>query len=276
MKNFTIIIMMIIFGLISNTTFAQGYSFTLISNGDYSFTISAIPDFDSSAFEPITQSYGFTIVLPDGITITPNDYFPAGTSAIVTPVDGAHSIITDADPSMADNDLFVITTDTAGRKFAAHDVGDVIPLVNFTVNGMPTTGEISMLDNDSTLANAPALAGALDSFVQVDMIDDGTVTFTNGFLGLTGTTSVSFATLGIEDVELADNVISVYPNPASEVIHITSDINLSKVELYDILGKRVWQSPQTDLIKVDHLNSGVYLLKIYSDKGQMAKKIVIE
>ena len=273
MKNSTkFLLSLAIFGLTSTMLKAQDYAFTLINNGNYSFTIAAIPNFDSGTFQPITQSYGFVIVLPDGVTITADSYLPAGTNGTATFINGAD--VVSYDPEMADNDLYLITTDTAGRRFPTHTSGQIIPMVTLTVNGMPTIGEIRILDNNSTLAKAPALLGSLDSFIQVDVIDNGTFLFANEFSGLTGTVFYNFGTLGVLENELTDNAVSVYPNPASEVIHISSTTELTKIELYDVLGKRVLTTNKPQEIKIDHLKSGIYLLKIYASKGQMTKKII--
>ena len=271
MKNSTIFAILItICGFTSSKLTAQDYAFTLINNGDYSFTIAAVPDFNSGTFEPITQSYGFVIVLPDGVTVTATSYLPSGTAGTATFIDGANVVT--YDPEMADNDLYLITTDTAGRKFPAHTSGQIIPMVTLTVNGSPTTGEISLLDNSSTLATAPALLGSLDSFVQVDVIDDGTVSFANEFSGLTGNIAYDFSTLNIEELE--GNSISIYPNPVSEIIYIKSNLELTKIELFDILGKRVLTTNNTDKVNVTNLKTGVYFLKIQSSKGQITKKII--
>ena len=273
MKNSTkFLLSLAIFGLTSTMLKAQDYAFTLINNGNYSFTIAAIPNFDSGTFQPITQSYGFVIVLPDGVTITADSYLPAGTNGTATFINGAD--VVSYDPEMADNDLYLITTDTAGRRFPTHTSGQIIPMVTLTVNGMPTIGEIRILDNNSTLAKAPALLGSLDSFIQVDVIDNGTFLFANEFSGLTGTVFYNFGTLGVLENELTENTVSVYPNPASEVIHISSTTELTKIELYDVLGKRVLTTNKPQEIKIDHLKSGIYLLKIYASKGQMTKKII--
>ena len=274
MKKITLIIILAILGLTSNLASAQGYSFTLINNGDYSFTIAAVPDFDSGTFKPITQSYGFALLIPDGITVNGDVFLPAGTAGTLTFVNGADVVAFDA--NMTDKDLYMITADTAARLFEAHSPGTIIPLVTVTVSGSPTTGEISILDNDSTLANAPELMGALDGFIQVDVIDDGTYAFTNQFVGLTGTTSFDFSTLGLIENELIGASISVYPNPASDVIIIKTDIELTKVELYDILGKRVLESGATNQLDISSFKSGVYLMKLHSIKGTLTKKLVIE
>ncbi len=273
-KSIRILVITFIMSLSFNTINAQNYSFTLVDDGNYDFTIAAVTEFDSGTFAPVTQSYGFTLVVPDGVTITFNTYLPAGTSGTATPIAGTS--VSALDASMADKDLYFISTDTSAGTFAAHMTGETINLVSFTVNGMPTTGELTVLDNNSTLASAPALGGSLDSFIQIDIIDDATVIFNNEFTGLTGTTSINFSTLGLDDNVLESTEVSIYPNPTSDVINIKSTIIIDSVEMFDLLGKQVLTIQGTEQIKVNHLPTGVYILKVYSDKGKFSKKVIIE
>jgi len=83
------------------------------------------------------------------------------------------------------------------------------------------------------------------------------------------------ATLSVETMELLKG-LKVYPNPASETIYITSGIPIEKIELYDMVGKRVLESKETSEVKVNHLEHGLYLLKLYSENASTTKKVIIE
>jgi len=268
----TLIISM--FFMLPNVMKAQSYSFTLLDNGDNGFTLAAVTGFDSGAIAPLTQSYGFTLVVPDGVTITFNTYALGGdTAGTARPIPGIH--VAGFDPSMADKDLYLVTIDTSGAPFATHGNGEMIDLVSFTVDGMPTTGELRVLDNNSTLATAPGLMGSLNSFIQVDVIDNEMVAFADEFKGLTGTTSYGFATLDMEEV-LDATTVSIYPNPTSDYLNIKTNAVIISIEIFDILGKSVLRSSGADQIKVNHLPVGVYVLKAHLDNGKLTKKIIIE
>ena len=228
----TILISMLF--MLPNISNAQGYSFTLLDDGNYDFTLAAVTGFDSGTFAPLVQSYGFTLVVPDGVTITFNSYSPTGTAGTPTAIPGTN--VAGFDPTMADKDLYLITADAAGAPFAAHGNGATINLVSFTVNGMPTTGELTVLDNNSTLAMAPGLAGSLNSFIQVDILDDAMVDFNDEFTGLTGTSSYNFSTLGREEIlELSE--VSIYPNPTSDHLNIKTNAQVTSIEMFDLLGR---------------------------------------
>lgn len=48
----------------------DGYTYTLIDNESFNYTIAAVPNVSASNFSTSMQSYGFTIILPDGVTAT--------------------------------------------------------------------------------------------------------------------------------------------------------------------------------------------------------------
>ncbi len=77
---------------------------------------------------------------------------------------------------------------------------------------------------------------------------------------------------GILDIESAN--ISVYPNPVHEVLHIDiEDLNF-KVEFYNLQGQLLWQVQNKKSISTNHLPSGVYVLKLITEKGVCSAKLV--
>ena len=73
-----------------------------------------------------------------------------------------------------------------------------------------------------------------------------------------------------------ENELSIYPNPASEVINIASRHTIQQVDLFDILGKKVKRVSNSNRIDVRDLKTGVYFIKVLTEKAQVTKKIVIE
>lgn len=68
----------------------------------------------------------------------------------------------------------------------------------------------------------------------------------------------------------------IYPNPASEVINVSTNLQLTHIELYNMLGKRVLNTTNTKQLRVNHLNTGMYFLKAHSATGTLTKKIMLE
>jgi len=77
-----------------------------------------------------------------------------------------------------------------------------------------------------------------------------------------------------------NSAISVYPNPASDIVYINTQ-NAAVVNgavLFDISGRvvREYKSVTTEGISVSGLEKGIYLLQIAADKNIQTQKIVIE
>lgn len=68
-----------------------------------------------------------------------------------------------------------------------------------------------------------------------------------------------------------------FSNPIDDVIEINSTITIDKVEIYNLLGTIVvMQESNTKRIDVSHLQSGVYLISLYSGEEKIVKKIIIK
>ena len=81
---------------------------------------------------------------------------------------------------------------------------------------------------------------------------------------------------GINKVE--ENTISVYPNPANNVINVNATSNISNVEVYTIAGQKVGDftanGTQT-VISTANLSNGMYLMRINTENGVINKKFSV-
>lgn len=99
-------------------------------------------------------------------------------------------------------------------------------------------------------------------------------------LVITGFTSYQLAT----EIASFQNAISVYPNPASDLLYIKSDTDatINNIALYDISGRQVLNAQFDDIpqnvhtIDVKNLNKGLYILTVSGANGSYSKKITIE
>lgn len=82
--------------------------------------------------------------------------------------------------------------------------------------------------------------------------------------------------LSADEFSLSD--VSVYPNPASDVLNIDipSNIDVKNTNLYDVLGKRTQLSVEDGKVNVSNLSNGMYFLQIDTDSGSLSKKVIIE
>jgi VCBS repeat-containing protein len=245
----------------------DGYTYTLVDNGNYSFTIGAAPNASASNFATSVQSYGFTIIVPDGVTATITSSL--GGAANATFFNGTDI----AQPTI---DGYLIT-ETLGSpaSLPAPSAGTISSIVTIQINGSPTSGIIEILANNSAIANAIT---PLKSFMQADMIDDGSAAFANvvdpNASALSGVSSFDFATLSVEENQLIN--LSVYPNPTTDIVNIQgSEVQLNKIEIYSMNGQLVLsQKNNLETIRVNKLQTGIYLMRLYTENASKTIKLL--
>ena len=75
---------------------------------------------------------------------------------------------------------------------------------------------------------------------------------------------------GVEEVKTAPAVLSVYPNPASDVLYITADKPAHSIRVYNVYGQEVAQATDVNSINVANLPAGVYIVNA---DGKIARVI---
>lgn len=80
--------------------------------------------------------------------------------------------------------------------------------------------------------------------------------------------------LGVGD-NLAE-LINIFPNPATTRINIDvpSNIEITNVALYDVLGKNTGATLVNGTIDVSNLSRGVYILNVKSTQGTLTQKVI--
>jgi hypothetical protein len=68
--------------------------------------------------------------------------------------------------------------------------------------------------------------------------------------------------------------VSVYPNPAKDVLNIEMTNEVKSVEIYNFQGQKVLESNQKQ-INVSNLSSGMYMIKVQDSENSVATKKVI-
>ena len=79
--------------------------------------------------------------------------------------------------------------------------------------------------------------------------------------------------LGIIDNEIYN--LSIYPNPVNDKIFIKSSENIKVIQLYDLLGKMELETTQ-EIIELNHIVQGVYILKVILENGTVQNFKVIK
>lgn len=73
------------------------------------------------------------------------------------------------------------------------------------------------------------------------------------------------------------NELSLFPNPASDIISIRTDFDIESIDVYNYLGQLVSADFDRNSIKIDHLPCGIYTLYIKTLNGiVIAKKFIKE
>ena len=76
--------------------------------------------------------------------------------------------------------------------------------------------------------------------------------------------------------EVDQTIFKIYPNPLTNYINIYSNNEISKIEIYDLFGKKLFVQEKENLkrVKLSQLSSGVYLVKIFSREMIEVKRII--
>lgn len=100
-----------------------------------------------------------------------------------------------------------------------------------------------------------------------------TINVTEGGIDNFSITDFSLTTV----VEESENEISVYPNPASQVVHV-SGITEGFVQIFDVSGRVMMQSQISESLDVSMLEHGIYLIQIFdlNSKTIYTQKLIIE
>lgn len=85
-----------------------------------------------------------------------------------------------------------------------------------------------------------------------------------------------FEILGLNETNI-DMEVTIYPNPVKNHFNIQSDSKISKIELYDTAGRLLKVSFINKLETnqdISYFSTGTYFIKIYTEKGITAQKII--
>ena len=100
---------------------------------------------------------------------------------------------------------------------------------------------------------------------------------TCGFLSDTSSAHI----VGIHQINVSNDELSVYPNPTKNyaTISINGDLKMTRVEVYNVLGQIIYKkdadSKTKHTLSLTGIASGMYTIQIYTDKGTVARKLEI-
>lgn len=106
--------------------------------------------------------------------------------------------------------------------------------------------------------------------------------FMSASVGNTGNTygielyAFNDAVLSVNDVQLDESQINVYPNPTKNYFELSSIVNIENIEVYSLQGQLVKSFALQKLYNVSDLNKGIYIIKIIAKEGVVNKTLVID
>ena len=78
---------------------------------------------------------------------------------------------------------------------------------------------------------------------------------------------------------IVESNLSIYPNPATNLINISANESIDRIDIYDIKGSLIftksYQKKNTS-IDVSNFAKGVYSVKIVSMKNSIVQQLIIE
>ena len=84
---------------------------------------------------------------------------------------------------------------------------------------------------------------------------------------------------GVVSVELLEENIEIYPNPAKDVLNINSAFAIKEVEIYDALNRLIEKrkaNKRNIQLNIANYKAGSYIVNIKTAKGSVKKKLIVE
>jgi hypothetical protein len=162
--------------------------------------------------------------------------------------------------------------------FAKEVIFTVVDGDNAPVDGASV--ELSGYDPVTTDANGEAVinnvyySDALDYTVTADGYEDATGQMQVDDLEETMQVQLTAIPDAIDDVDNSN--LTVYPNPAKNTISVKSDLDIDKIVIYDVIGKRIKVvEDHFKYIPISDIREGVYFISVYN-KGEVigTRKII--
>ncbi|TXD51194.1 MULTISPECIES: glycosyl hydrolase [unclassified Polaribacter] len=169
---------------------------------------------------------------------------------------------------------------------------------NFVTNGSNVTITFELLDTDKS--DVDAYLWRQSPFAETSMSAVSGKKFSQTISGVKNGQTISYAckfafagglavtkyfsytvgntcALSIENAILKQSV-RLYPNPTQSILNLRSPIKtITKVEIYSVIGKKVLEfNRNLEIVSIEELSIGLYLIKISSDEASYTTKFIKE
>ena len=136
--------------------------------------------------------------------------------------------------------------------------------------------------------NSPVFGNTAISYEKGVLISKDSTVFSSSFTVQTGKTGFELSgtmnfyysnDVGINTIDSGE--LNVYPNPATGELIVTSyGLQVTIIEIFDVNGKKQKAESRKEkaegevVIDISHLKMGIYSVKIFTDQGEIVKKII--
>lgn len=88
--------------------------------------------------------------------------------------------------------------------------------------------------------------------------------------------SITVTTLEVNNIEIKNTDIQIYPNPVTDIVHIkiNEGIQINSIKVFDILGKKIAQSSNVNVLDLSYLSKGFYTIELQTETIKIYKKII--
>lgn len=196
-----------------------------------------------------------------------------------------------SDTTVVDTNLYYTfsKSDTIKFKHLATNGCDSILITNITINPSPvvtisgdlrvTPGSSCTLHVGSDQSNVRFTwhDGSHDTVLTINNVMDNLDVYCNGKNTTTGCDRTSYVTIltnkGIATAD--DNAISVYPNPTSAVVNISSDEVVKSVTVFSMNGQQMINAEGVSSVDLSALAKGTYVIRVDLESGKVATRTIV-
>ncbi|HOE39890.1 MAG TPA: T9SS type A sorting domain-containing protein [Bacteroidales bacterium] len=147
-----------------------------------------------------------------------------------------------------------------------------------TVNGITYNSPISFFEGTNIVLNA--IPDDDWEFIQWSGSINETATPTSFIMNKDKNINVLFQLENSVVIQESANKITLYPNPAKNIVNISSNNSIEKISVYDILGKNILTinpNNSKSVVNINDLNKGLYFIKVKTENGsESTHKLVKE
>lgn len=189
-------------------------------------------------------------------------------------VDVTYSLTFSARSSWNSHSVNTIVSVSEADSSARTEIASAENLMGIDPPGGINTSDFAVFKQTMAI---PALAGLAGKMLIIEFdnvaYDDGT---DDGWCEIEFVSLVKEVTSGVSSNRL--NGLTIYPNPASTVLHLDSDRAVSRVNIYSILGSLKKSVAGNDItrVNVEELTPGLYIISLTTDQGVVNHKVQIK